>query len=121
MNVISVYVSSSFSSRMWFGVQKFRSLFKFGFQGSLRVASVFISIRVYVENLYMKSSVKNLIVIMLRYFYKGSKDKTLVRKATIVTSQTQTHKLHSTLYYCFSCIKVRDTEVCDVKLNEFKK
>ena len=56
--------------------KKFRDLIDFGLHCSLRVSSIsfhFISIRVWVENLYIKNCIKNLMVVMPSYFYEENK------------------------------------------------
>ena len=68
----------------------------------------FIAIRAWIENIHIKSCIKNLMVIMPRYFYKAIKDKTWkssVKKAILVTSQTC--KLYSTFYWFFYWVRVR--------------
>ena len=55
-------------------------------------------------------------VTISSYFYKDIKDKTWnssVKNNIIVVSQT--YKLHSTLYWCFHWIKVKNTQDCRIK------
>ena len=57
-------------------------------------------------------------VIIPNYFYKVIKERTWdssVKKIILVISQT--YKLHSTLYWCFHWIKVKNAEACGVTPN----
>ena len=75
-----------------------------------------ISIKAWVENLHIKNGIKYFMITMPSYFYKDIEGKTWnswVKKIILVALQT--YKLHSTLYWCFHWIKVRNTETYRVK------
>ena len=92
MYAFCMFISCLFSSWMELGVRKLGDLINFGLHFSLRVSSIlfyFISIRDWVENLHIKTCIKNLMVVMPSYFYKDNKYKTWkssVKKAILVTS-----------------------------------
>ena len=79
MYVFYMSISRLYSSGMKLEVRKFRDLIEFDLQGFVEDSSIllyFISIRAWVENLHIKNCIKNLMVIILSYFYKENKYKT---------------------------------------------
>ena len=79
MYVLCMSISCLVSSRMKLGVRRFRDLIDFGLHCSLRPSLILfysISIRAWLENLDIKNCVKNLMVVMPTYFYKGNKYET---------------------------------------------
>ena len=79
MYVSCMSISCLLSSGRKVGVRKFRDLIDFGLHCSLRVSLIllsFISTRAWVEKLHIKNCVKNLMVVILSYFYMDNKYKT---------------------------------------------
>ena len=58
----------------WSWVWKFRVIINFGLHCSLRVSLIFnfISIKGWVENLYINNYIKNLMAVMTNYFYRDN-------------------------------------------------
>ena len=80
MYYLCMSISCLFSSGMKLGVREFRNLIDFGLHCSLRISLIllyFVSTGAWVENLHIKNCIKNLLVVMPSYFYKGKKYKTL--------------------------------------------
>ena len=79
MYVFYMSIPRLYSSGMKLGVRTFRDLIEFDLQGFVGDSSIllyFISVRAWVENLHIKNCIKNLMVVILSYFYKESKYET---------------------------------------------
>ena len=78
MYALSLPISRLFFSGMKLGARKFRDLFDFGLDCSLRVSLIllyFICTKAWVEN-HIKNCIKNLMIVIPSYFYKDNNYKT---------------------------------------------